>query len=168
MEMIEIPKPKPGNQQWGIYFTDREYARVMGDPLRAVIEAPTKIAAEEAASRLGLSDAWAHPVTPEQAKQIRGPATRSPGQPHQTMLTPTTIELFTAIEVLKKLGLRINEHAAHSVTQLPATELGETYAAHIKDQSIEQTGHIEIVKTQLQNWRDELQQQRRQHVSQTV
>jgi hypothetical protein len=168
MEITEMPRPKPGNQHWGIYFTDREYARVMGDPLRAVIEAPTKIAAEEAASRLGLSDAWAHPVTSEQAKQIRGPATRSPGQPHQTMLTPTTAELFTAIDVLKKLGLRINEHAAHSVTQLPATELGETYAAHIKDQSIEQTSHIEVVKKQLQNWRDEVQQQRRQHVSQSI
>ena len=168
MEMIETQSPKPGHQHWGIYFTDREYARVMGDPLRAMIEAPTKIAAEEAASRLGLSNAWAHPVTPEQIKQIRGPVIRSPGQPHQTMLTPTTAELFTAIDVLKKLGLRINEHAAHSVAQLPATELGETYAAHIKDQSIEQTSHIEIVKTQLQNWRDELQQQRRQHVSQTI
>lgn len=38
---------KPGNQLWGIYHTDREYARVMGDPLRTVIEAPTKLAAEE-------------------------------------------------------------------------------------------------------------------------
>ena len=36
-----------GNQLWGIYFTDREYAREMGDPLRTVIEAPTKLAAEE-------------------------------------------------------------------------------------------------------------------------
>ena len=32
---------KPGNQLWGIYHTDREYARVMGDPLRTVVEAPT-------------------------------------------------------------------------------------------------------------------------------
>jgi len=31
-----------GNQLWGIYFTDREYARVHGDPLRTVVEAPTK------------------------------------------------------------------------------------------------------------------------------
>ena len=168
MEMIEIQSPKPDNQLWGIYFASREYARIMGDPLRAVIAAPTKIAAEEAADRLGLSSAWAHPLTAEQTKSIRESATRQPEQPHQTMLTPTTAELFTAIEVLKKLGLRINEHATHSVTQLPATELGETYAAHIKDQSIEQTSHIEVVKTQLQNWRDELQQQRRQHVSQTI
>jgi len=45
-----------GNQLWGIYFTDREYAREMGDPLRTVIEAPTKLAAEEDAARLGFSE----------------------------------------------------------------------------------------------------------------
>ena len=60
-----------GNQLWGIYFTDREYAREMGDPLRTVIEAPTKLAAEEEAARLGFSDPWAHPVTPEQARNAK-------------------------------------------------------------------------------------------------
>ncbi len=54
----------PGNQLWGIYYTDREYARLMGDPLRTVVEAPTKLAAEEAAARLGFSEPWAHPVRP--------------------------------------------------------------------------------------------------------
>jgi len=44
------------NQLWGIYYTDREYARVHGDPLRTVVEAPTKIAAEELAIRLGFGD----------------------------------------------------------------------------------------------------------------
>lgn len=56
----------PGNQLWGIYHTDREYARLMGDPLRTVVEAPTKLAAEEAATRLGFSEPWAHPVRPEE------------------------------------------------------------------------------------------------------
>ena len=60
---------KPGNQLWGIYFTGREYARLMGDPLRTVVEAPTKHAAEEAAGKLGFESSWAHPVTAEQAKQ---------------------------------------------------------------------------------------------------
>ena len=60
---------KPGNQLWGIYHTDREYAREMGDPLRTVVEAPTKLAAEEAAARLGFNDPWAHPVTPEDAQR---------------------------------------------------------------------------------------------------
>jgi hypothetical protein len=51
---------KPVNQPWGIYHTDREYARVMGHPLLTVIEAPTKLAAEEAAARLGHRQGFAH------------------------------------------------------------------------------------------------------------
>lgn len=58
-----------GKQLWGIYHTDREYARVMGDPLRTVVEAPTKHAAEEAAARLGFSEPWAHPVRPEEVQR---------------------------------------------------------------------------------------------------
>lgn len=56
------------NKLWGIYHTDREYARTHGDPLRTTVEAPTKIAAEEAAAKLGFSDPWAHPVAPEVAR----------------------------------------------------------------------------------------------------
>ena len=67
---------KPGNQLWGIYYTDREYARVMGDPLRTVVEAPTKLAAEEAAARLGFGEPWAHPVTPEEAQRAGWPSQR--------------------------------------------------------------------------------------------
>lgn len=62
---------KPGDRLWGIFFTDREYAREIGDPLRTVVEAPTKIAAEEAAMRLGFGDPWAHPVTSEQARNAQ-------------------------------------------------------------------------------------------------
>jgi hypothetical protein len=69
MSMSTTATLKPGNQLWGIYHTDREYARVMGDPLRTVIEAPTKLAAEEAAARLGFNDPWAHPVTAEEAQR---------------------------------------------------------------------------------------------------
>ncbi len=53
------------NKLWGIYHTDREYARVLGDPLRTTVEAPTKEAAEQVASRLGFNDPWAHPIAPE-------------------------------------------------------------------------------------------------------
>ena len=84
------------------------------------------------------------------------------------MLTPSTSELFTAIEVLRKLGLRINEHAAHTVEQLPNTELGDRYAEHIEARTVEQTGPIEKVSMQRKNWREELLQQRRQNVSQSV
>ena len=54
-------------QLWGIYYIDREFAREMGDPLRTVVEASSKAAAEEEAARLGFYDAWAHPVTLELA-----------------------------------------------------------------------------------------------------
>jgi hypothetical protein len=54
---------------WGIYYTDREYARLLGDPLRTVVEASSKRAAEEAAGKLGFESPWAHPVTAEQIPQ---------------------------------------------------------------------------------------------------
>jgi hypothetical protein len=69
MNTTQTLKPKPGNQFWGIYHTDREFAREVGDPIRTVVEAPTKVAAEEAAAKLGFSNPWAHPITAEQAKQ---------------------------------------------------------------------------------------------------
>ena len=64
-------KAKPGNQLWGIYYTDREYAHFLGDPLRTVIEARTKRAAEEAAGKFGFQSPWAHPVTADQAKHAQ-------------------------------------------------------------------------------------------------
>jgi len=84
------------------------------------------------------------------------------------MQTPTTAQLRTAIEVLKKLGERLNEHAAHSVIQLPDTQLGDRYAGHIEVRAIEQTTRIQTVAAQLEQWRDELLQQRRQCVSHYV
>src|SRR5437667_9416505 len=100
----------PGNQLWGIYHTDREYARQVGDPIRTVIEAPTTVAAEEAAIRLGFGNPWAHPVTSKQAEQARwlpkrpsspSPATRPQTvtrHPPLTICTPTTAQLRTALE----------------------------------------------------------------------
>ena len=84
------------------------------------------------------------------------------------MLTPTTAELLNAIEVLNKLGERINTDTNHSVMQMPESSLGEHYAGRIQVNAIEQTSRIQIVTEQLQNWRDELLQQRRQNVSQSV
>jgi hypothetical protein len=51
---------------------------------------------------------------------------------------------------------------------MPDSRLGEHYAGQIGVNAIEQTGRIKIVAEQLQNWRDELIQQRRQNVSQSV
>lgn len=69
---------KAGNKLWGIYHTDREYARILGDPLRTTVEAPTKTAAEEAAAKLGFSDPWAHPVAPEVARLTERILARQP------------------------------------------------------------------------------------------
>ncbi len=57
--------PKPDQQLWGIYHTDRKHAGALGDTLRTTIEAPTKLAAEEAAAELGFGDPLAHPIAPE-------------------------------------------------------------------------------------------------------
>jgi hypothetical protein len=84
------------------------------------------------------------------------------------MLTPTTAELLNAIEVLNKLGERINTSATHSVLQLAETSMGDHNAGRIGVNAIEQTSHIKIVAEQLQNWRIELIQQRSQNVSQSV
>lgn len=180
MQTSAVPIPKPGNQLWGIYYTDREYARSMGDPLRTVVEAPTQFAAEEIAGRLGLKSPWAHPVTTEQAKQVLGIQenhiryrrqihTKSLARhPSLNMQTPTTTQLHTAIEVLRKLGERLIEQAAHSVMQLPETHVGDQCAARIEARAIERTGQIQLVTAQLENWRSELNGQRRQCVSYDV
>jgi len=84
------------------------------------------------------------------------------------MRTPTTVQLRTAIEVLKKLGERINENAAHSVIQLPESRFGDQHAGRIEARAIEQTTQIETVMAQLENWRNELKQERRQSVTQHV
>ena len=75
------------NRLWGIYHVDREYAREMGDPLRTVIEAPNKVAAEEAAARLGFGEAWAQPIAPDQVQQAQWLPGRRPG--HRQELAQT-------------------------------------------------------------------------------
>jgi hypothetical protein len=132
-----------------------------------VVAAPTKAAAEEGAIRQGLPNSWAHPLTAEQIKSLPEFATHTQ-EPRRITIEPTTAELRTAIEVLKQLDQRLNDHAAHSVTQLPETELGDQYAGHIEARTIEQTSHIEKVSMQLQNWREELLQKQNQRVAQSV
>ena len=80
---------KPGNQRWGIYHTDREHARVMGDPLRTVVAAPTKLAAEEEAARLGFSEPWAHPVAATELERAVWLSKRRPGQRQELAHKPS-------------------------------------------------------------------------------
>jgi hypothetical protein len=72
------------------------------------------------------------------------------------MQIPTTAELETAIEVLVKLGHRLNTEAAHSIVQMPETQLGVHYAGNIRSQTLEQTIRIGAVAAQLKNWQEEL------------
>jgi hypothetical protein len=85
-----------------------------------------------------------------------------------TMQAPTTYEIRDAIQVLKKLCERLNEHATHSKLQMPESQLGKRYASQIEVKSIEQIARIEVVSAQLQNWRDELLQQQKQSISNHV
>jgi hypothetical protein len=87
------------------------------------------------------------------------------GLPCCLMLTPTTAELLNAIQVLNKLGERINTSAFNSVLQLSETNLGNHNAGQIGVTAIEQISRIKIVAGQLENWGNELIQQRRQNVS---
>jgi hypothetical protein len=76
------------------------------------------------------------------------------------MLIPTIAELLSVIEVLNRLGERINTSAVNSVLQLSETSSGNHNAGRIGVTAIEQTSRIKVVAELLQNWRDELIQQR--------
>ena len=84
------------------------------------------------------------------------------------MQTPTTAQIRTAIEVFKKFGEHINYNAANLVIELPDTRLGSHVAARAKVLKIEQISRIQHVAAQLEHWRDELHQERRQCVSNHV
>ena len=89
MSSTVTPTLKPSNRLWGIYYTDPEYAREMGDPLRTVVEAPTKLVAEKAAARLGFDNPWAHPVTYEEIQHARWLPLRAKSQ-RQTFARKTS------------------------------------------------------------------------------
>jgi hypothetical protein len=84
------------------------------------------------------------------------------------MQTPSTAQIRTAIEVLKKLGDRINERAADSVIQLHDSPFGDRHAGRIETTTIEQITRIQSVAAQLETWRNEMLQQQSQCVSHHV
>jgi hypothetical protein len=84
------------------------------------------------------------------------------------MQTPTTAQIRTAIEVLKKFSEHINQNAANLVIELPDTRFGDHVAARVEGMNIEQITRIRTVAAQLESWRDQLLQQRRQCVSNHV
>src|ERR1035438_216871 len=166
---------KSGHQLWGIYHTDREYARELGDPLRTVVEAPSKLIAEETAARLGFGDPWAHSVNSQTATRAQWLQKSRTGHrhelakniqqhPHLIMQTPSTIQIRTAIEVLKKYGEHLNHSASNLAVELAESPQAIHDAGRITAGTIEQTTRIQTVSAQLEQWRDELMQQRRQCV----
>ena len=84
------------------------------------------------------------------------------------MQTTTTVQIRTAIEVLKKLGERLNERTENSVMQLRESQSGDRQAGRIETNTIEQTTRIQSVAAQLEQWREDLGQQRSQCVSHHV
>jgi hypothetical protein len=78
------------------------------------------------------------------------------------MQTPTIAQIRTAIEVLKKFGEHVNHNAANLVIQQPDTRFGDHCAARVEVLNIEQVSRIRTVAEQLEKWRDDLLQQRRQ------
>jgi hypothetical protein len=75
------------------------------------------------------------------------------------MRTPTTAQVRTAIEVLKKLEERIGNHATFNTMQSPDARGGDDAAARIEAQTIEQIARVKTVVAQLESWRDELRQE---------
>ena len=84
------------------------------------------------------------------------------------MQTPSTAQIRIAIEVLKKYGEHINHNAVNTVIELSDSQLHDQQPGRIEARTIEQTTRIETVAAQLEHWRDELLQQRRQCVSHHV
>jgi hypothetical protein len=84
------------------------------------------------------------------------------------MQTPTTIQIRTAIEVLQKLGERINEHASRSLRQIPPSNVSGQLAAQISVNAKEQTKQVGEITGLLQTWRIQLEQQQRQTISHHV
>jgi hypothetical protein len=80
---------KSGKRLWGIYHTDRKYARELGDPLRTVVEAPNKLIAEESAAQLGFGDPWAHPVNSMTARRALWLHNHRPGN-RQALTKPSS------------------------------------------------------------------------------
>jgi hypothetical protein len=84
------------------------------------------------------------------------------------MQTPSTAQIRTAIEVLKKFGEHINHNAVNAMIELSDSQLHDQQPGHIEARTIEQTTRIETVAAQLESWRNELLQQGRQCVSHHV
>jgi hypothetical protein len=74
----------------------------------------------------------------------------------------------TAIEMLKKLEERTDNHAIFNTMQLPESRTRDDTDACIEAQTIGQIARVETAKAQLEGWRDELRQDSRHCVAQHI
>ena len=86
-------------------------------------------------------------------------------QPHPKIQLPTVND---AIEMLDRLGKRLEKKTVRSVQQLPKIGIGKEFALKIAARNAERITWIEAVKSQLENGSQELNQGRRQCVSNHV
>ena len=84
------------------------------------------------------------------------------------MQTPSTAQIRTAIEVLKKYGEHLNHNAVNTVVELSDSQLHDRQAGRHEVRTIEQITRIETVAAQLESWRNEMFQQQSQCVSHHV
>lgn len=74
------------------------------------------------------------------------------------MRTPTANEIRIAVNVLQALSERIHADAAEHVMRLPESTFGDRHAARIESQTLERSGRIDDVITQLNEWQKSLRQ----------
>lgn len=84
------------------------------------------------------------------------------------MQTPSSAQISTAIEVLKKLGEHINHNTVNTLIESSESQLCERQPGRIEARTIEQTTRIQAVAAQLESWRNELLQPGRHRVSHHV
>ena len=81
----------------------------------------------------------------------------------QTPPSPSQIRI--AIEVLEKLGERVNEFAARSARQIPNCGVAGQMAGQIALNAKEQNKQVQEINGLLKNWHGELERRQKQTTS---
>ena len=81
------------------------------------------------------------------------------------MQPPSITQIRTAIEVLEKLGERINKNAARSLSQIPPCYGAGEVAGEISANAMEQNRQVQSITGLLQTWHGELERKQKHNVS---
>ncbi len=71
---------------------------------------------------------------------------------------PTAYEIRIATSVLDRLRKRIDKEAATRVMHLPDSTFGDRQAAQLEARTLQQSGRIEAVIAQLNEWSETIRQ----------